>query len=266
MAALCSALAPLKVAGYSSILDNSSSIPSAVGFCRSSGFLPCFKRLATSHIRRDEMRHGKAILDGVRASSSLESSSSGLAATEDKSNSLEGIKVYDPNGAVVLLVSLWESRPAVVAFARHFGCVLCRKRADLLQSRKAEMDAAGVALVLIAPGSPEQARQFVEKTRFSEEVYADPDYASYDALEFVNGAQSVFNLRSGSRILKAFSEGYRQDWGVSFDKDTVQRGGWQQGGILVAGPGINTVRYLFKDAEAGDEPELEDVMSACCSA
>lgn len=49
----------------------------------------------------------------------------GQAATEDKSNALEGIKLYDPNGAIVSLVGLWESRPAVVAFTRHFGYVSC---------------------------------------------------------------------------------------------------------------------------------------------
>lgn len=126
------------------------------------------------------------------------------------------------------------------------------------------MDTAGVALILIAPGSPGQAKQFVEQTKFSGEVYGDPDQASYAALNFAKGAGSILNPKSGSRLVKAFIEGYRQDWELSLDKDTVQRGGWQQGGILVAGPGVNNVRYLFKDAEAGDEPELEDVMNACC--
>ncbi|CAM6084128.1 unnamed protein product [Calypogeia fissa] len=264
MAALCSSQVLLTAAACLSLHQGSLPIPSTVGFCRSPGSLLPVKLLAASSSRAFEFLQRRKIGDVIRASVSS-SSSSDLAGTENKLSKLDGIKLYDPSGAQVSLIGLWERRPAVVAFARHFGCILCRKRAALLQSRKAEMDAAEVALVLIAPGSPEQARQFVEQTKFSGEVYADPDHASYEALEFVNGATSVLNPKSGLRLLKAFSEGYHQDWELSLYEDTVKRGGWQQGGILVAGPGANTVRYLFKDAEAGDEPEMEDVISACCS-
>ncbi|XP_065857491.1 thioredoxin-like protein AAED1, chloroplastic [Euphorbia lathyris] len=50
---------------------------------------------------------------------------------------------------------IWKDREAVIAFARHFGCVFCRKRADYLASKKI-MDASGVELVLIGPGSVDQ--------------------------------------------------------------------------------------------------------------
>ncbi|KAH0434113.1 hypothetical protein IEQ34_026887 [Dendrobium chrysotoxum] len=39
----------------------------------------------------------------------------------------------------------------------------------------------------------------------------------------------------------------------------------QQGGILVAGPGTSNISYLHKDKEAGDDPNVEDVLQACCS-
>ena len=34
---------------------------------------------------------------------------------------LASIKLADDAGRIVRLVSLWESRPAVVAFLRHYG-------------------------------------------------------------------------------------------------------------------------------------------------
>ncbi|GJW26794.1 thioredoxin-like protein AAED1, chloroplastic [Tanacetum coccineum] len=182
----------------------------------------------------------------------------------ETSGLLERVEVFDVNGNSILISDLWKDRKAVVAFARHFGCVLCRKRADMLAAKKDRMDASGVALVLIGPGSVDQARVFSEQTNFKGEVYADPSYASYKALSFVSGVTTTFTPGSALKIIEAYMEGYRQDWELSFEKDTRTRGGWQQGGIIVAGPGISNISYIHKDKEAGDDPEVEEIMKVCC--
>ncbi|KAJ0983928.1 hypothetical protein J5N97_002284 [Dioscorea zingiberensis] len=192
------------------------------------------------------------------------SGSASVVASDSLTSSLEKVEVYDLNGNAVPIFDLWRDRKAVVAFARHFGCVLCRKRADLLASEKELMDAAGVALVLIGPGSIDQARKFVEQTKFKGEVYADPNHSSYNALNFVSGVLSTFTPLAGLKIIQLYMEGYRQDWSLSFEKDTRTRGGWQQGGILVAGPGVSNISYLHKDKEAGDDPDIKDIVKACC--
>ncbi|KAM7464132.1 hypothetical protein LguiA_032253 [Lonicera macranthoides] len=188
-----------------------------------------------------------------------------LVATEDTKNLLERVQVFDLNGNAILLSDLWKDRKAVVAFARHFGCVLCRRRADYLAAKKDILDASGVSLALIGPGSVDQAKAFYEQTNFKGEVYADPSYSSYEALSFVSGVSTTFTPKAGLKIIQAYMEGYRQDWGLSFEKDTRTRGGWQQGGIIVAGPGINNISYIHRDKEAGDDPEIEDIVKACCS-
>ncbi|XP_072975046.1 thioredoxin-like protein AAED1, chloroplastic [Typha angustifolia] len=180
-------------------------------------------------------------------------------------NSLEGVEVFDLSGKAIPIVNLWRDRKAVVAFARHFGCVLCRKRADLLASKQELMDASGVALALIGPGSVDQAKAFSEQTKFKGEIYADPNHSSYDALEFAYGVATTFTPSAGIKIVQLYIEGYRQDWGLSFERDTVSKGGWQQGGLVVAGPGVCNILYIHKDKEAGDDPDIEDVMKACCS-
>lgn len=96
------------------------------------------------------------------------------------------------------------------------------------------------------------------------EVYADPSHSSYEALRFVSGVSTTFTPGAGLKIIQAYMEGYRQDWGLSFEKETRTRGGWQQGGIIVAGPGKHNISYIHKDKEAGDDPDIEDVLSACC--
>lgn len=183
---------------------------------------------------------------------------------EDTTNLLDTVEVFGLDGKRIPISDLWKDRKAIVAFSRHFGCVLCRRRADYLASKKDRMDAYGVALVLIGPGSIEQAKAFSEQTKFQGEIYADPNHSSYDALKFVSGVSTTFTPRAGLEVMKSYMEGYRQDWGLSFEKDTVNRGGWQQGGILVAGPGKGNISYIHKDKEAGDDPDIQDVLKACC--
>nr|GMD67621.1 thioredoxin-like protein AAED1, chloroplastic [Ipomoea batatas] len=183
---------------------------------------------------------------------------------EETVNVLDNVTVFDLNGQGIPISDLWKDRRAVVAFARHFGCVLCRKRADYLAAVKDKMDAAGVALVLIGPGSVDQAKTFYAQTKFKGEVYADPSYASYKALRFVSGVLTTFTPGAGLKIIQLYMEGYRQDWELSFEKDTRERGGWQQGGIIIAGPGKTNFLYIHKDKEAGDDPPIEDILRACC--
>ncbi|KAK6231525.1 hypothetical protein QUC31_011192 [Theobroma cacao] len=226
----------------------------------------------------------------------------------DTADSLDTVKVFDLNGNGIPISDLWKDRKAVVAFARHFGCVLCRKRADYLASKKDVMDKSGVALVLIGPGSIEQASWIFVVTKaivqcrqkhlqrklnskevtesclaiwllssycilttkcccylVGSEVYADPSHSSYEALIFVSGVTTTFTPKAGLKIIQLYMEGYRQDWKLSFEEDTVKRGGWQQGGILVAGPGKRNISYIHKDKEAGDDPDIEDILKACCS-
>ncbi|GLT89676.1 hypothetical protein SLE2022_076530 [Rubroshorea leprosula] len=184
---------------------------------------------------------------------------------KDTENLLDEVQVFGLNGKGIPISDLWKDRKAVVAFARHFGCVLCRKRADYLAAKKDVMDASNVALVLIGPGSVDQARVFAEQTKFQGEVYADPSHSSYEALRFVSGVSTTFTPKAGLKIIQSYMEGYRQDWKLSSERDTVRRGGWQQGGILVAGPGKGNISYIHRDKEAGDDPDIEDILKACCT-
>ncbi|KAH8505562.1 hypothetical protein H0E87_012694 [Populus deltoides] len=188
---------------------------------------------------------------------------SGLV-SQDTTNILDTVEVFDLNGNAIPISHLWKDRKAVVAFARHFGCVLCRKRADYLAAKKDVMDASGVALVLIGPGSVDQAKTFSEQTKFKGEVYADPSHSSYKALQFVSGVSTTVTPKAGLKMIQSYMEGYRQDWKLSFEGDTVAKGGWQQGGIIVAGPGKTNISYIQKDKEAGDDPDIEDIIKACC--
>ncbi|XP_041025487.1 thioredoxin-like protein AAED1, chloroplastic [Juglans microcarpa x Juglans regia] len=130
------------------------------------------------------------------------------------------------------------------------------------------MDASDVALVVIGPSSIDQARAFTEQTKFKGEVYANPTHSSYEALHFVSGVSGVstkFTPKSSLKIIQLYMEGYQQDWKLSFEKDTMTRGVWQQGGIIVAGPGKTNISYVHKDKETRDDPDIKDILKAYCS-
>ncbi|XP_015578487.1 thioredoxin-like protein AAED1, chloroplastic isoform X2 [Ricinus communis] len=175
---------------------------------------------------------------------------------------LDTVKVLDLGGNEIPISDLWKDRKAVVAFARHFGCVLCRKRADYLAAKKDIMDASGVALVLIGPGSVDQAKTFSEQTKFKGEVYADTSHSSYEAFQFVSGVSTTFTPKAGLKIIELYMEGYRQDWKLSFEKDTVARGGWRQGGIIVAGPGKTNISYIHKGSKPIRRPQQINLVNA----
>ncbi|KAL9661663.1 hypothetical protein QQ045_026489 [Rhodiola kirilowii] len=162
---------------------------------------------------------------------------------EDTKNLLDTVQVFGLDGKGVPISDLWKDRKAVVAFARHFGLGSYCQYAEWDLDR---MDASGVSLILVGPGSVEQARTFHEQTKFKGEVYADPSHASYEALQFAYGVFSTFTPKAGLKIIQSYMEGYRQDWSLSSEKDTVAKGGWQQGGILVAGPGKNNISYIHR--------------------
>ncbi|XP_021730654.1 thioredoxin-like protein AAED1, chloroplastic isoform X3 [Chenopodium quinoa] len=182
------------------------------------GFSPLYKPLTQS---KPSSRRTLLTIPAFSSSQGV----GALVGSESNLSLLDKALVFDLNGNGIPISDLWKDRKAVVAFARHFGCVFCRKRADYLASKKEQMDAAGVALILIGPGNIDQAKAFYEQTKFGGEVYADPDHSSYGALNFVSGASTTFTPKAGLKIIQLYMEGYRQDWGLSFQKDTVSRGG-----------------------------------------
>eukprot|EP00244_Chara_vulgaris_P003984 TRINITY_DN1767_c2_g1_i1.p1 TRINITY_DN1767_c2_g1~~TRINITY_DN1767_c2_g1_i1.p1 ORF type:complete len:312 (+),score=42.25 TRINITY_DN1767_c2_g1_i1:291-1226(+) len=178
---------------------------------------------------------------------------------------LDGLTVLNLQGKEIPFVDLWRERCIVIGFARHFGCLLCKKRADQLIQRKAEIEAAGASVVLIGPGTIDQANAFSKQAKFSGEIYADPSGQVFQALGFLSGPETIFTAKALAQLITARLEGYTQDWQTSLQEETVRKGGWQQGGVLVAGPGVNRLLYLEKDMDAGHEPDLDAAVEACRS-
>ncbi|XP_035544654.1 thioredoxin-like protein AAED1, chloroplastic [Juglans regia] len=184
-----------------------------------------------------------------------------ILGSPDTASVLDMVKVFDLSGNAIPISDWWTDRKVVMAFNRHFGCVFCCKRADNLAAKKDIMDESSMALVVIGPGSIEQ--EHFEKTKLKG-VYADPTHSWYEALQFVLGVSTTFTPKAGLKIIQLYMDG-EQVWKLSFEKDTVTRGGWQQGGIIFVGFGKTNISFVRKGKEAGDDPNIKDILKACCS-
>ena len=166
---------------------------------------------------------------------------------------LAGIQVLDLEGRLVELLSLWRERCAVVAFLRHFGCILCRQRAALLGGLCAEIRARGAELVLIGSGTHSQARQFLQSCGFAGELYVDPKREAFQAFGLHRSVLRVLDPRALWCATAARRAGFRAE--------PLAGDPWQQGGTFVLGPG-NRLHFAHRDRRAGDHARSADVLGA----
>lgn len=124
--------------------------------------------------------------------------------------------------------------------------------AELMEIRN-RLAVAGVTVVAIGSGTPEQARVFVGKTKFKGEMYVDQDLRTYRAFNLVRGFWRTLGPASLWRGLAAMKKGFHQG--------RTEGDLWQQGGVFVLGPGRQMV-FQHRNRVAGDHADPADVLEA----
>lgn len=119
---------------------------------------------------------------------------------------------------------------------------------------KDQLDAAGVELVAIGNGTPEEARAFIDKFKFNGELYVDQDLDAYEAFQLKRGFWVTLGPKSLLHGFSAFTQGFRQGLTAG---DPLQ-----QGGMFVIGPGPQ-LHYEHRNHEAGDHANLNELINAC---
>ena len=119
---------------------------------------------------------------------------------------------------------------------------------------KDQTDKAGVRLVAIGSGSPDQAKKFIASFSYDGEMYVDPSLKTYKAFKLNRGLLRTLGPTSIRRGLSAMKKGFRQG----------QNAGdlWQQGGMFVLGPG-DQIFFQHRNSSAGDHADLNAVLKAC---
>jgi peroxiredoxin len=161
--------------------------------------------------------------------------------------------VLDEHKQVLRLGDLWSTRPVVLTFVRHFGCVFCREQVTELRGDLDRIHAAGAELVVIGNGAPNFIHGFREVTGYDGPLYTDPSRASYKAAEMKRGWSTFLTPKLITNAARALVHGNMQG--------SVQGDPAQQGGTLVIAPPGKIVFHFVSDT-GGDHAKTEDVLAA----
>ena len=175
-----------------------------------------------------------------------------------EATALGNSRVLDLEDRWVRVGSLWEHRPVVLCWLRHFGCVFCRKQAADFAKREETLDQGGVDLAFIGCGAPPFARGFRTEYAPGCNVLSDPQRATYALIEAPRGVLATLGPQTWGARVSLWRAGMRQ--GPVGQGDRLQ-----MGGVLVVAPG-DTVAYRFVSRSASDQPDVGAVVSAALDA
>ncbi|RZC62818.1 hypothetical protein C5167_024567 [Papaver somniferum] len=185
--------------------------------------------------------------------------------SESISEILGDVSILTAAGESVMIKDLWDQEEgvAVVALLRHFGCICCWELASTLKESKSRFDSAGVKLVAVGVGTPENARILAERLPFPmDSLYADPDRKAYDVLGVYYGFGRTFFNRASASVFSRFGA-LKKVWknytikATPDDRSSIL----QQGGIFVFKG--KQLLYARKDKGTGDHAPLEEVLNIC---
>ncbi len=163
------------------------------------------------------------------------------------------------DGETIDLFTLWSGtdRGLALVFLRHYGCPFCKEHAREIESRSAELLAAGVAVALIGCGTSDEAQAFRDELGLTNDVYNDPDRIAYGAYGLGQaGMSAVLNPRVLAGGIRAASKGYlpRKSSGHPLQL---------QGQFLIARDGI--VKSAARPTTMSDIPPVSDLLADAMS-
>lgn len=138
---------------------------------------------------------------------------------------LRHFELLDPHGKPVFLERALDSKPTLLCFVRHFGCIFCFEHAAEVMLHRESVHKRGAQILLIGNGNPSHALEFMGETRLTEGVYTDPARKLYRAFAMYHGLRRTLNLQTRRNARRASFSGFRQT-GIKGDP-------WQQGGNVV---------------------------------
>ena len=101
-------------------------------------------------------------------------------------------EVVDLEGNRIRLSELWGNGLTALVFMRHAGCIFCRVQIKELRNNAANLERAGLSVVIITPDRPSRARKFVEEYRIPFPVLTDFERNAYIAYGLTEGGLGEF--------------------------------------------------------------------------
>jgi peroxiredoxin len=113
-------------------------------------------------------------------------------------------------GEPVRLSSLWQQRPLLLAFTRHFGCTQCKEMLEELVGGRERIEQAGLAIAVITQGTPQLTAAFAAQYAPGLLCLSDAERKAYEAygLERGNMFQTFLNPSVWSAVSRSRKKGY----------------------------------------------------------
>jgi len=162
------------------------------------------------------------------------------------------LTLLDVSGQPVQLSSLWEEKPLLLAFTRHFGCTQCKEMLDELVAGKPAIKKAGLEIAVVMQGTPEATAEFSKKYAPGLLALADPERKAYQAfgLERGNIFQTVLNRKVWLAVSQARKKGYQLEE-PPVGQDAMQ----MSGTFIISRDGRIMLPYYYD--HIADHPPLE---------
>jgi len=128
------------------------------------------------------------------------------------------------DGSKVKINSLYENRPALMVFIRHFGCIGCTTQMLAIAPRLHEIDKLGIGVKIIGNGKLSFLEGFIDRFKLEDkpvEVFTDPSLNAYKQAQLSRSAWKALGPKTWLDYLFAFSKGIGQS---SIEGDNLQLG------------------------------------------
>ena len=118
------------------------------------------------------------------------------------------VALVDSTGRDVRLSDYWQQQLTAFTFIRYLGCIFCREQVKEMRDHAAELEQAGLQVVLIAPARPDAAAEFVADLRLPFTMLTDPRREAYRAYGLTEGTRGqLINTRIVTRAASAMLHG-----------------------------------------------------------
>jgi peroxiredoxin len=164
-------------------------------------------------------------------------------------------KLLAADGSARSFAELVAGRPTLVVFLRHFGCIGCAEQVHEILPRLGELDALGVAVLLIGSGPPGHIPAWVERNGLGDKparVVSDPSLTAYRAAGLGRSFWATYGPRAIADFVRALARGHRPR---PTDGDLFQQGG----AVLVAD---GTIVWAQTNRSLGDHADPSDAVEA----
>lgn len=123
---------------------------------------------------------------------------SGRSSTEQPAptKTIKQLKFNDPapdleittgTGERIRLSSLWEEKPLLLVFTRHFGCPQCKEMLDQLVQNKTDLEKSGLTLAAVTQGTPAETLEYCKRQAPGIVCLSDPGRDAYHAFGLERG-------------------------------------------------------------------------------